>query len=115
MGDQGVRTSDSSPGIPWRGRAAVFVLLVPFSLASAAETSGDHNAVRVRRITTPTYVSLIVENLRAYDVTVTPTIRTEGAQGTRLVPETATYGGYTQLEAAKIAVVDPRQTLPVAL
>jgi murein DD-endopeptidase MepM/ murein hydrolase activator NlpD len=83
------------------------VLLIPFSLVSAGETSGDGNAVRVRRITTPTYVSLVVENLRAYDVTVTLTIRTENAQVTRVVPETATYGGYAQLEAARISVVDP--------
>jgi murein DD-endopeptidase MepM/ murein hydrolase activator NlpD len=61
----------------------------------------------MRRVTTPACVSLVIENLRAYDVTVTLTIRAENAQVTRLVPETATYGGYTELEAARISVTDP--------
>lgn len=89
------------------GRVAAFVLLVPLPLVSARETSGDRNAVRVRRVAAPAYVSLVVENLRAYDVTVILTIRAENAHVTRLVPETATYGGYKQLEAARISVVDP--------
>jgi murein DD-endopeptidase MepM/ murein hydrolase activator NlpD len=86
---------------------AVLVLLVPLSLVSAGESSGDRSTVRVRRITTPACVSLVIENCRAYDVTVTLTIRSENAQVTRLVPETATYGGYAQLEAARVSVVDP--------
>jgi murein DD-endopeptidase MepM/ murein hydrolase activator NlpD len=85
----------------------LLVLLVPLSILSAGETSGDRNAVRMKRITTPTYVSLVIENLRAYDVTVTLTIRPENAQVTHIVPETATYDGYAQIEAARISVIDP--------
>ncbi len=88
-------------------KVIVLTLLVPLPILSAAETSGDRNAVRMKRITTPTCVSLVVENLRAYDVTVTLMIGPENAQVTRLVPEAATYGGYVQLEAARISVVDP--------
>jgi murein DD-endopeptidase MepM/ murein hydrolase activator NlpD len=107
MVNQCVRMDNSSPGISCRGKVAVFVLLVPFSLVSAGETSGERNAVRVKRITTPACVSLIIENLRAYDVTVTLAIRPENAQVTRLAPETATYGGHSQLEAVRVSVIDP--------
>jgi len=98
---------DWLPGIPSLCRVVVLVLLAPLSILSAGETFGDHSAVRMRRIRTPTYVSLVIENRRAYDVTVTLTIRPENAQVTRLVPETATCGGYAQVEAARISAADP--------
>jgi hypothetical protein len=95
MADQRARTVDSFPWIPPVRGGVVFVLMVSLSLSilSAGGTSGDQNAVRMRRITTPTYVSLVIENRRAYDVTVTLTIYPENAQVTRIVPETATCGG----------------------
>jgi hypothetical protein len=66
MADQHVRTADAFPGILLRRRVVVFALLVPLSILSAGATSGDRNAVRVKRIATPTYVSLVIENVRAY-------------------------------------------------
>jgi murein DD-endopeptidase MepM/ murein hydrolase activator NlpD len=102
-----MRTDDFSPRLSGVRRIAVFLLLVPLAILSAGETFGDPNAVRVRRITTPAYASLVIENLRAYDVTVTLTIRAENAHIARLVPETATYGGRAQTEAARISAVDP--------
>jgi murein DD-endopeptidase MepM/ murein hydrolase activator NlpD len=107
MADQRVRTDDSLPGVSSLRGVVVFVLLVPLSLLSAGETFGDRDAVRMKRITTPTYVSLVVENRRAYDVTVTLTIHPENAQVTRLVPETTACGGYAQVEAARISAADP--------
>jgi murein DD-endopeptidase MepM/ murein hydrolase activator NlpD len=85
----------------------VLLLMIPLSAASGAEPSSDQNAVQVRRVSTPGYVSLVVENRRAYDVTVTLTIHAENAQVTRVVPETATYGGHLQIEAARISATDP--------
>ncbi len=107
MADRCVKTDDSSARVSCVRSVAVFVLLIPLSLASAGETPGDRNAVRMKRITTPAYVSLIIENLRAYNVTVALMIRPENVQVTRLVPETATYGSYAQTEVARISVVDP--------
>ena len=107
MADQRVRTDDRFPEIASLCRVVVLILLAPPSILSAGETFGDPDAVRMKRIRTPTYVSLVLENRRAYDVTVTLTIRPENAQVTRLVPETTTYGGYAQVEAARISVADP--------
>jgi murein DD-endopeptidase MepM/ murein hydrolase activator NlpD len=107
MADQRVRTGDCFPGVSSLRGVVVFVLLVPLSLLSAGETFGDRDAVRMKRITTPTCVSLVIENRRAYDVTVTLTIHPENAQVTRVVPETTTCGGHGQLEAARISAADP--------
>ena len=100
-------TSDSSPAIACRRGVAVLVLLVPWSLVSAGETSGDRNAVRLRKVETPGQVSLLLENFRAYDVTVTLTLRTENAQVTRIIPETAPCAAHVQIEAARITAIDP--------
>ena len=107
MANQRVRMGDSFPRISSMGGVIILPLLVSFSLVSAGETFGDPDAVRVKRIRTPTYVSLVLENRRAYDVTATLTIRPENGPVTRLVPETTTYGGYVQVEAARISAADP--------
>jgi len=88
-------------------RAVVFLLMVPLSTASGGEASNGRDTVRVKRVVTPGYVSLVVENRRAYDVTVTLTIHVENAQVTRIIPETATCGGSSQTEAARISAADP--------
>jgi murein DD-endopeptidase MepM/ murein hydrolase activator NlpD len=98
---------DSFTGVPSVRGIAVFMLLVPLSLVAGGASSGAQNPVRIKRITTSNYVSLIVENRRAYDVTVTLTIHPENAQVTRIVPETATCGGHLQIEAARISAADP--------
>ncbi len=89
------------------GGAVVFAVMVPFSILSAGETSGARNAVRIRRVATPSGVSLSIENRQAYDVTVTLTIHTENAQVTRITPETTTCLGHAQTEAARISAIDP--------
>jgi murein DD-endopeptidase MepM/ murein hydrolase activator NlpD len=85
----------------------VLLLVVMLSASSGGEASGDQNGVRIRRVSTPGYTSLVVENRRAYDVTVTLTIRAENAQVTRVIPETATCGGCLQAEAVRISATDP--------
>lgn len=94
----------SVPSVRWIG---LLLLMVPFSALSGAEAVGDQNAVRIRRVLTLGYVSLVIENRRAYDVTTTLTIQAENAQVTRIVPETAMCGGYAQVEAARISAADP--------
>jgi len=85
----------------------VLVLMVPLSILAADETAGHQDAVRIRRVSTPSQVSLLIENRRAYDVTVTLTIHAENAQVTRIIPETATCAGHLQTEAARVSVADP--------
>jgi len=87
--------------------AVVLLLMAQLPAAFGGEASDGQNAVRVRRVSTPGYVSLVVENRRAHDVTVTLTIRADNAQVTRIVPETATCGGHSQSEVARISVTDP--------
>ncbi len=101
--------NDSSPGILSARGIAIFALLVPLSILSGRERLHDREAVRIKRITTPSYDSLFIENRRAYDVTVTLTIHARNAQVTRLVPETATCGGHREIEAARISRADPNQ------
>ena len=98
---------DRFPGTPFLCAVVVLVLLAPPSVLAVGETSGDQDAVRIKRIRTPTYVGLVIENRRAYDVTVTLTIHPENAQVTRLVPETTTCAGYAQVEVARISAADP--------
>jgi len=107
MADRCVGTEDSSPAISWMRRVGVLVLLAPSALVWAGEAAGDRDAVRLRKVETPGQVRVLLENLRAYDVAVTLTIRTENAQVTRLIPETATCAAQVQSEAARISVVDP--------
>jgi murein DD-endopeptidase MepM/ murein hydrolase activator NlpD len=75
--------------------------------AWAGQPSRDEDAVRVRRVPGPGYVSVVVENRRAYEVTVALTIRGQNANITRIVPETGTYAGHSRTEALRVSVADP--------
>jgi murein DD-endopeptidase MepM/ murein hydrolase activator NlpD len=84
-----------------------FLLMALLSTASGVESSKDRNAVRVRRVQKAGYTSVVVENRRAYEVTVALTITAKNASVTRITSETATYPGYSQTEAARISGADP--------
>jgi murein DD-endopeptidase MepM/ murein hydrolase activator NlpD len=101
---EGQRVRTHGLFVPW---TTVLLLMVPLSAASCDEASNVQNAVRIRRVATPGYVSLMVENQRAYDVTVTLRIWVENAQVTRIIPETAACGGHLRTEAVRISAVDP--------
>jgi len=63
-------------------------MLAPLSAASAGRLSTAWDAVRIRQVPGPDYVSLFVENRRAYDVTVSLRIEAKNASVTRIQPET---------------------------
>jgi murein DD-endopeptidase MepM/ murein hydrolase activator NlpD len=92
------------PAVCW---TVVFLSMVGLATVSGGASPNDPNSVRIRRVSTPDYTSLVVENRRAYDVTVTLTIHAKNAQVTRIVPETSTYRGLSQTEAARISATDP--------
>jgi murein DD-endopeptidase MepM/ murein hydrolase activator NlpD len=87
--------------------AIVFVLMVLLSAASGVESSKDLKAVRVMRVKKAGYTSIVVENRRAYEVTVALTITAKNASIARITSETATYPGYSQTEAARVSAADP--------
>ncbi len=104
------RRARGCPPSPADATTSLLVLvlaMVWFSTALSEESSKDPEAVRVRRITRPGYVSLVVENRRAYEVTVMLRITAENVQITRIIPETGAYSGHSQIEAARIAPADP--------
>ncbi len=79
-------------------------MIVAF-LAIAAPSSwaaGRDEPVRIKRVASDDYVSLIVENRRAFDVTVTLTIRAHNVDVKRIEPETETYAGNSEAEAVRI-------------
>ena len=85
----------------------MLLLVVLFlTTASADEPPEAEPSVRVRRITKPGYVSLIVENPHAYDVTVALTVISENMRTTRLTPETGTVTGRSDTEVARVSVAD---------
>jgi murein DD-endopeptidase MepM/ murein hydrolase activator NlpD len=104
--DQRVRRYGGVTLIPLVRWIVAVLLTIPLSEVAGVETSSGKNAVRIRRLSTANYISLVIENRGAYDVTVTLTIHVENAQVTRIVPETSTCGGHSQIEAARIAVAD---------
>jgi len=83
--------------------------LVPGSAVSAGQPSRDEDAVKVRRVEGPGYVSLFVENRRAYDVTVSLAITTRNANVSRIVPEIGVYPGCSRTEAVRVSIPDPTQ------
>ena len=87
-----------------RGIALSAVVLL--SVAAGGQPSRDEEAVRVRRVSGPGYASLVVENRRAYEVTVALTIRGQNANITRMVPEVGTYPGYSRTEALRVSAAD---------
>jgi len=82
------------------------VVMVLSSVAGAGQPSRDEEAVRVRRVPGPGYVSMVVENRRAYEVTVALTIHGQNAHITHLVPEIGTYAGYSRTEALRVSAAD---------
>jgi len=61
----------------------------------------------VRRVPGPGYVSIVVENRRAYEVTMALTVGGQNAHITHLVPEIGTYVGYSRTEALRVSSADP--------
>ncbi len=93
-------------------RRAIAVLLASLlSVVSAAESSeGGDEIVRVRQVKSGGGVRLFVENLAAYDATVTLTIKANNGTVTRLKPETDTYRARSETEVARLtASVEPGQ------
>lgn len=90
---------------PWR-LATAFVLAVLSSLAFGVESPTDGDAVRVRKVTRGDITSLIVENRRAYDVTVTLNVYGDNVGVLRLTDETATYPGQSETEALRVGAED---------
>jgi murein DD-endopeptidase MepM/ murein hydrolase activator NlpD len=78
-------------------------------VAIGVQSVQDVNAVQVRKVTSDEYASLIVENHRAYDVTVAVRILGRNVQVTRLTPETAGYAGLSQTEAVRLCAADPEK------
>ncbi|MEN6578108.1 MAG: M23 family metallopeptidase [Phycisphaerales bacterium] len=85
------------------------MLTALLSTAPAGQPSRGEDAVRIERVEGPGYVSLFVENRRAYDVTVLLTITARNTNVVRIVPETGVYAGYSRTEAVRVSVPDPAQ------
>jgi murein DD-endopeptidase MepM/ murein hydrolase activator NlpD len=79
------------------------------STASGGQNSDDADVVRVRRISWVAYVSVVVENRAAYDVTAALTIRGRNAHVTRILPPTGIYAGHSQTEVARVSPIDANQ------
>ena len=84
-----------------------FLGMVLISAASGVQSAKDRDAVRVSRVRKTGYTSVVVENRRAYEVTVALTITGKNVSVTRVTPETATYPGYSHTEAARAWPADP--------
>ena len=101
-------TNERSAARACRYAALVVVCLLGATLQAASGVgSKDRDAVGIRRVPGPGYVSLIVENRRAYDVTVELTIQGQNARVTRLLPETETVPGGSQIAAVRLSPADP--------
>ncbi|MEN6336552.1 MAG: hypothetical protein ABFE01_20040 [Phycisphaerales bacterium] len=68
---------------------------------------------RVRRIPWVAYVSVVVENRAAYDVTAALTIRGRNAHVTRILPPTGIYAGHSQTEVVRVSPIDASYPDPV--
>lgn len=91
------------PSMYWFVASLLMSLL---SVVSGVESPKDRQAVRVRHVEKVGYISIIVENHRAYEVTVALMITAKNLSITRITPETATYPGNSQTEAARISAPD---------
>lgn len=97
-------TTQRAKGKRW---APALVAMAWLSVASGGQPSKDEDTVRVKGGARAAYVSVMVENRRAYDVTVRVTIHGQNVQVMRMTPETGTYGGYSQTEAVRVFPADP--------
>lgn len=94
-------------GTSFTRRAVTPLLLILPLAAFGVESPRDQYSVRVQRVEKPGYVSIVVENRKACEVTVALTIEAENVSITRITAETATYPGNSQTEAARISAADP--------
>ncbi len=67
----------------------------------------DEKAIEVERVDGSDYISLVVENRRAYDATVSLKITVQNATVEWMTSETAVYTGHSRTEAARIVFGDP--------
>jgi len=86
--------------------AIALIGAVLLSTGLGVESPTDLEAVLIRRVTHGDYATLIVENHRAYDVTVRVTIRGDNVCVFRVRPETETYPAYSQTEAVRVGAED---------
>lgn len=89
---------------------AVIITLMALlaSWARASEPVIDVNEpVRLRKVESGRFVSVILENRLAYDVTVKLTIRSRNARIQWLRPETETYRPSSETEVARISAAEP--------
>jgi murein DD-endopeptidase MepM/ murein hydrolase activator NlpD len=86
--------------------AVVISAMAWLSVTLGGQPSKDGDAVSVRRVPGTGYVGIVVENHRAYDATVTLTIRGQNVRVTQIVPETSTYAGHSQTEAVRVYAAD---------
>ncbi|MGE5293189.1 MAG: hypothetical protein ACM3VT_00020, partial [Solirubrobacterales bacterium] len=70
--------------------------MVCLPIASGGQPSSETDAVRVRRVPWVGYVSVVVENHRAYDVTATLAIRGRNVQITQIAAQTGSFAGHSQ-------------------
>ncbi len=95
-------------GLPTVVLGVVFLcglVLLP-TAAVGAESAEDEDGVRIRKITSGQYATLVVENLREHDVTVALTILAQNVRVTRITPKTASYAGLSQTEAVRLCAAD---------
>lgn len=92
-------------------RAALPVLLVVLLPAALSEEQPQEREgpIKVTRLTTGHYVSLIVQNHAAFDATVTLTITANNGTVRRLKPETETYPAGSETEAARLSGAEPNK------
>lgn len=84
-------------------------VMVLLSVACAGQPSKGEDSVEVKRVSGPGHVSLIVENRRAYDVTVSLKVYAHNASVVRIVPETSVYAGHSRTEAVRVSSPDSGQ------
>jgi len=93
------------------GRIGRWILLISgilcLSVSLGGQPSVDGPAVRVTRVPQAGGVCLVVENRKAYDVTVSLAIRGQNVRVTRLVPEPGVYKGRSRIEAVRVFPADP--------
>jgi murein DD-endopeptidase MepM/ murein hydrolase activator NlpD len=85
---------------------AVLMTLL-FTAVHAGQPSSDREAVKVERVKEPGYISLVVENCRAYDATVSLKVTVHNATITWMTSETAVYAGHSRTEAARVVFGEP--------
>jgi murein DD-endopeptidase MepM/ murein hydrolase activator NlpD len=82
-------------------------LVLAFAAFGAASARSRDQTVYVRKVASRDYVTLVVENHKAHDVTATLTIQANNVDLTWLKPETETYSGHSQTQAVRIVPTDP--------